>query len=171
MTPFCCEQPGRVLRSKCVRDRLESGISRIYRDPALMLAPFLTAGKQAISIHPSRLRQRRKEFRRALQERQVARKSGGPSGAVTSQKSATSGMDGLRESCHAGSCSQRQPRQCVTLSSLPAVICAANVGWQLSAIDSQGGDGGGPFLNRALAQLPIVVVVAQSQPYGPGTHC
>src|SRR5262249_38045753 len=48
MTPCCCEQPGSILRSKCVKDRLGSGISRMYRDPSWMLAAFLTGGKQVI---------------------------------------------------------------------------------------------------------------------------
>ena len=39
----------------CVRDRLGSGISRMYRDPPCMLAAFLTGGKQAICLRqPSR---------------------------------------------------------------------------------------------------------------------
>jgi hypothetical protein len=33
-----------------VKDRLGSGIPRMYRDPAWMLASFLTGGKQAICL-------------------------------------------------------------------------------------------------------------------------
>src|SRR5215831_6542500 len=39
---------GSILRSKCVKDRLGSGISRMYRDPAWMLAAFLVGGKQEL---------------------------------------------------------------------------------------------------------------------------
>jgi len=56
--PCYCEQPGVILRSKCERSAW-SGISRMSRDPAWMIAALPTAGKRAIRAPPFQLLQDR----------------------------------------------------------------------------------------------------------------